>query len=1265
MEDQINKEESCLTFDDKMRTLIRASGKLVLIDKLLPRLKEQGHKVLIFSQFVKVLDILQDYLDFRHYEFERIDGGVRGNDRQAAIDRFSREGSTKFVFLLCTRAGGVGINLTAADTVIIFDSDWNPQNDVQAQARCHRIGQKQMVKVYRLITRNTYEKDMFVRASKKLGLDQAVLNKIEGVKAEQANAKERDFGPSSMKKDEIDSLLKHGAYDVFREGKDKPDVEYDEADIERILERDSTKITYSGPKQDALASLSKASFVSGAADNQIDMEDPDFWKKLLPSAAQSMVDPNILEGSRNRKSVKRFDLPDDLLGEDDDEGGPVSEDEEYRSRANFKEVPGVVIDHSQDWSLSSRARFRAALLAFGFGRWEAIREMGKLKPTVEQIQAYAEAMIEQMCKAVGDQDPVGRFQIIDNSGSGVKYTPLVPPVSGDQPADPDAAPAPRSISYRNHWTLHGENWDSYVARNAAIVLQKLMLVAIVGNHVRKYGAEFSKLPILKVPPLSATPISWWGDTMDNYLVLGMFRHGVGRYSEMWADPELAFPNKPLAPGESPSSRPEDVGTGGWEGLGQLFLNERSRRLQKAILSKMPRSERALLREKKKTRRSAASTVANEATPTEGGGSQRIAARRGQLETDWSKREKADFYRTLSSWGVAVNAPPPGQGPNDPDGSKIDWTYIIKEATLYKTPAVIEQYYRTMIHFCELTLQDSMLEKCLYVQPMAVDGVVSTEPVIDPEVAEQREAVKELLPKDVELSSKQVSRLMQRLRLFNKLRVYVISKGESAVRSYFLSLKRKTGKGYPKWWNNDHDVAVVMATNKHGFFWEDMLKDPEFPFLEIWRSLGGSEEAEAADVAAKSAAKKERKKLMHEQSQVGTSPGGMLEDDVGDDGDDGQGGAAGAGAAGGDASGKKKRSRTMAGDKQVRRDRGRRCALVDWPKDAVLLKRIEACLDDIAADDLWYETEGIVGDGLRRVPVPAKKELAPESPPQAAPILADGDYQDGADDGGFNARRRRSGGSKATKRAAPARVKVFRVPAGVQYDSTGKVIFPLVLSKSASILSLGEVVADRPGFHSEKYVWPAGFKSTRLYTSIKQGSKKIWYTCEIVDDGSANPLFQISCEDLEEPVVMPTPSSAWTEVINRANLFRSRPEGDSNVKMLAQVSGPEYFGFSQPFVASLIQNLPGVELLENFRREDFGSRVTKTKKPSKKKPKKQMEEEIDPIEEDAWKNDVVQKVEADDQEQQKKRPREDGDVVEEEEGEDVEEPFVKEPKVEAS
>jgi SNF2 family DNA or RNA helicase len=125
VEEELTK--SCSSPAEEFQILIQSSGKMVLIDKLLPKLQSGGHKVLIFSQMVRVLDLLEDYLQHKGYSFERLDGSIRGNDRQAAIDRFCKPGSEKFIFLLSTRAGGLGINLTAADTVIIFDSDWNPQ----------------------------------------------------------------------------------------------------------------------------------------------------------------------------------------------------------------------------------------------------------------------------------------------------------------------------------------------------------------------------------------------------------------------------------------------------------------------------------------------------------------------------------------------------------------------------------------------------------------------------------------------------------------------------------------------------------------------------------------------------------------------------------------------------------------------------------------------------------------------------------------------------------------------------------------------------------------------------------------------------------------------------------------------------------------------------------------------------------------------------------------------------------------------------------
>lgn len=122
-----------------------------------------------------MLQLIEEFLKFFDYKFERIDGQIKAKERQLAIDRYNNPAKKRDVFLLSTKAGGVGINLTSANVVIIYDSDWNPQNDVQATARAHRIGQTSEVQVYRLITSNTYETHMFERATQKLGLDKAIF----------------------------------------------------------------------------------------------------------------------------------------------------------------------------------------------------------------------------------------------------------------------------------------------------------------------------------------------------------------------------------------------------------------------------------------------------------------------------------------------------------------------------------------------------------------------------------------------------------------------------------------------------------------------------------------------------------------------------------------------------------------------------------------------------------------------------------------------------------------------------------------------------------------------------------------------------------------------------------------------------------------------------------------------------------------------------------------------------------------------------------
>lgn len=157
--------------------LIKNSSKMVILDKLLTNLKQKGSRLLIFSQMSHMLDILEDYAIYKEYNYCRIDGMTTSADRTSAIESFNAPDSDKFLFFLTTRAGGLGINLYTADTVIIYDSDWNPQADLQAQDRAHRIGQKKQVHVFRLITENTIEEGIYLRAQQKLKLDDMLIQK--------------------------------------------------------------------------------------------------------------------------------------------------------------------------------------------------------------------------------------------------------------------------------------------------------------------------------------------------------------------------------------------------------------------------------------------------------------------------------------------------------------------------------------------------------------------------------------------------------------------------------------------------------------------------------------------------------------------------------------------------------------------------------------------------------------------------------------------------------------------------------------------------------------------------------------------------------------------------------------------------------------------------------------------------------------------------------------------------------------------------------
>ncbi|CAG5095175.1 Similar to brm: ATP-dependent helicase brm (Drosophila melanogaster) [Cotesia congregata] len=183
--------------------LYRASGKFELLDRILPKLKATNHRVLLFCQMTQLMTIMEDYLSWRGFKYLRLDGTTKAEDRGDLLKRFNDPGSQYFLFLLSTRAGGLGLNLQAADTVVIFDSDWNPHQDLQAQDRAHRIGQKNEVRVLRLMTVNSVEERILAAARYKLNMDEKVIQ--AGMFDQKSTGSERQqFLQSILHQDDAD-----------------------------------------------------------------------------------------------------------------------------------------------------------------------------------------------------------------------------------------------------------------------------------------------------------------------------------------------------------------------------------------------------------------------------------------------------------------------------------------------------------------------------------------------------------------------------------------------------------------------------------------------------------------------------------------------------------------------------------------------------------------------------------------------------------------------------------------------------------------------------------------------------------------------------------------------------------------------------------------------------------------------------------------------------------------------------------------------------
>uniref|UniRef100_F7D0V6 Chromodomain helicase DNA-binding protein 1 n=1 Tax=Xenopus tropicalis TaxID=8364 RepID=F7D0V6_XENTR len=293
---------------EALQHLIRSSGKLILLDKLLVRLRERGNRVLIFSQMVRMLDILAEYLKSRQFPFQRLDGSIKGEVRKQALDHFNAEGSEDFCFLLSTRAGGLGINLASADTVVIFDSDWNPQNDLQAQARAHRIGQKKQVNIYRLVTKGSVEEDIIERAKKKMVLDHLVIQRMDTTGKTVLHTGSTPSSSTPFNKEELAAILKFGAEELFKEPEGEEE-EPQEMDIDEILKRAETRENEGGPLtvgDELLSQFKVANFSTMEEDDMVEPNrDSKSWEDIIPTDQRRRME----EEEREKELQEIYLLP--------------------------------------------------------------------------------------------------------------------------------------------------------------------------------------------------------------------------------------------------------------------------------------------------------------------------------------------------------------------------------------------------------------------------------------------------------------------------------------------------------------------------------------------------------------------------------------------------------------------------------------------------------------------------------------------------------------------------------------------------------------------------------------------------------------------------------------------------------------------------------------------------------------------------------------------------------------------------------------------
>ncbi|KAJ3355013.1 hypothetical protein HDU83_004184 [Entophlyctis luteolus] len=790
-EDAINSEYNADTPEKQFQALIQASGKMVLIDKLLKKLKQGGHKKFTISdELRRCLDLIQDYLRGQNWGFERIDGSIRGDLRQA----------------------------------VFSGSDWNPQNDLQAQSRVHRIGQKKSVLIYRLVTRNTYEREMFDKASMKLGLDRAILQRMDANSAYGGTNESDSSKVSGMSKAEIEELLKKGAYAAFMD--DNASNDFCEEDIDQILTR-RTQVIRHDNTQEKSSIFSKATFAS--SEETVDINDPEFWDKVAKRAELHIAEtPDgapelIVDTVRARKQVQRF-------------GDQFIEDVDVEEDANFDPTDGQPKRKDPTaarlWSQADRLRLERCIMTFGYARWDRFLEICRGR-SVNDLKACAQCMI-QFSLACNTVEP----DVVADVKACLALDGIPDIETADLSVPYNGATKRQIAEYRSAFLDSPKENHDYVSRKAKNLLLRIQMLHNIREKIKP--TQETKMPVILGAPVAA----WWGENEDRDLLIGTLLHGYGKYAQIASDPSLVFASRLAAmavDNPMPSltmpipSDPDNVNIDGAEPklnpTEELESNDllprestpnpgaegtkvdiemaaddgdgdESNKASAAVrLDLLPSASdlglrirkiiAAFLRDQMNAAREEQKRLLHEERAK---ARQEKEEERNKLkERELTKRDRLEFYRTLSSYGVETNKTPTGTR---------DWTRFKEISQLKKAPEVLEEYFGKLMSLCR--------------------EVVSPTPGKPALTAAEMDFI----------TVDKAKKLIKRVESMIKLREDILDSPH--FDTGLLALRNIGRAGLPEWWSSEHDKAYLIGIAKWGLNRGDLyVEDDTLPFKAIF------------------------------------------------------------------------------------------------------------------------------------------------------------------------------------------------------------------------------------------------------------------------------------------------------------------------------------------------------------------------------------------------------------------------------------------------